>query len=97
MMPATTEPLVEATREFTFAQPAWLWALPLVLVLLFLRRRPGTTASLAHPTIRFAAASLRRPATLAGRIGPICMALTLAALIIALARPQWKTSTRRKA
>ncbi|MBQ5665379.1 MAG: VWA domain-containing protein [Akkermansia sp.] len=90
MMPATTEPLVEATREFTFAQPAWLWALPLVLLLLFLRRRPGTTASLAHPTIRFAAASLRRPATMAGRIGPICMALTLAALIIALARPQWK-------
>ena len=71
MMPATTEPLVEATREFTFAQPAWLWALPLVLLLLFLRRRPGATASLAHPTIRFAAASLRRPATLAGRIGPI--------------------------
>ena len=90
MMLAATEPLVEATREFTFAQPAWLWALPLVLVLLFLRRRPGTTASLAHPTIRFAAASLRRPATLAGRIGPICMALALAALIISLARPQWK-------
>ena len=90
MMLAATEPLVEATREFTFAQPAWLWALPLVLLLLFLRRRPGTTASMAHPTIRFAAASLRRPATLAGRIGPICMALTLAALIISLARPQWK-------
>ena len=90
MMLAATEPLVEATREFTFAQPAWLWALPLVLLLLFLRRRPGTTASLAHPTIRFAAASLRRPATLAGRIGPICMALALAALIISLARPQWK-------
>ena len=90
MMLAATEPLVEATREFTFAQPAWLWALPLVLLLLFLRRRPGTTASLAHPTIRFAAASLRRPATLAGRIGPICMALSLAALIISLARPQWK-------
>lgn len=90
MMLAATEPLVEATREFTFAQPAWLWALPIVLLLLFLRRRPGTTASLAHPTIRFAAASLRRPATLAGRIGPICMALALAALIISLARPQWK-------
>ena len=87
---ATTEPLVEATREFTFAQPAWLWVLPLVLLLLFLRRRPGTSASLVHPTIRFAEASLRRPATLAGRIGPICMALAVAALIVALARPQWK-------
>ncbi|MBR5331459.1 MAG: VWA domain-containing protein [Akkermansia sp.] len=90
MMLAATEPLVETTREFTFAQPAWLWVLPLVLLLLFLRRRPGTSASLVHPTIRFAAASLRRPATLAGRIGPICMALALAALIISLARPQWK-------
>lgn len=90
MMLATTAPAMEATREFTFAQPGWLWALPLVLLFLFLRRRRGTTASLVHPTIRFASAHLRRPATLAGRIGPICMALAMAGLIIALARPQWK-------
>lgn len=90
MLTTATAPVVEATREFTFAQPGWLWALPAVLLFLFLRRRSGTTASLAHPTIRFAAAQLRRPATLAGRIGPICMALAMAALLIALARPQWK-------
>ncbi len=92
MMLATTTATeaLEATREFTFAAPTWLWLLPLVLLLLFLRRRPGTTASLVHPTICFAAAHLRRPSTLAGRLGPICMALALASLIIALARPQWK-------
>lgn len=90
ILAAATAPLVEATREFTFAQPGWLWALAALLPFLFLRRRPGTTASLVHPTIHFAAAQLRRPATLAGRIGPICMVLALAALIIALARPQWK-------
>lgn len=83
-------PVAEATREFTFAQPLWLWALPALLLFLFLRRRPGTTASLVHPTIRFAAAHLQRPASLAGRIGPILFALAMAALIIALARPQWK-------
>ena len=90
MMLATTQAAMEATREFTFAQPGWLWALPAVLLFLFLRRRSGTTASLVHPTIRFAAASLKRPSTLAGRIGPICLVLAMASLIVALARPQWK-------
>ncbi|MBE6415893.1 MAG: VWA domain-containing protein [Akkermansiaceae bacterium] len=90
MMLATTAATVEATREFTFAQPHWLWLLPALLLFIFLRRRPGTTASLVHPTIRFASTHLRRPATLAGRIGPILMVLAMAALIIALARPQWK-------
>ena len=90
MMLATTQSAMEATREFTFAQPGWLWALPAVLLFLFLRRRSGTTASLVHPTIRFAAASLKRPSTLAGRIGPICLVLAMASLIVALARPQWK-------
>ncbi len=90
MMLATTQAAMEATREFTFAQPGWLWALPAVLLFLFLRRRSGTTASLVHPTIRFAAASLKRPSTLAGRIGPICLVLAMVSLIVALARPQWK-------
>ncbi len=85
-----TPAVMEATREFTFAQPVWLWTLPVLLLFLLLRRRTGTTASLVHPTIRFAAKNLRRPATLAGRAGPILLTLSAAALIIALARPQWK-------
>lgn len=90
MIATATAPVVEASREFTFAEPMWLWALPALLFLLFLRRRRGTSASLVHPTIRFAAAHLRRPATLAGRLGPILMLLSMVCLIVALARPQWK-------
>ena len=90
MILANTAPALEATREFTFAQPLWLWALPALMLFILLRRRRGTTASLVHPTIRFAVAHLQRPSTLAGRLGPILMSLAVAALIIALARPQWK-------
>ncbi len=90
ILAATTAPVTEATREFTFAEPAWLWCLPLLLLFLFLRRRRGTTASLVHPTIRFAESRLKRPSTLAGRLGPVFLVFSLASLIIALARPQWK-------
>ncbi|MBR1981169.1 MAG: VWA domain-containing protein [Akkermansia sp.] len=91
MIPAAAiEPSMEATREFTFAQPGWLWLLPALLLFLLLRRRSGTIASLVHPTIRFVSTRLRKPATLAGRAGPVCLVLAMASLIIALARPQWK-------
>ena len=90
ILAAATEPVLTATREFTFAHPGWLWTLPAVLLFLILRRRRGTTASLVHPTIRFAAAHMKRPSTLAGSLGPICLLLAMAALIVALARPQWK-------
>ncbi len=78
------------TREFTFAEPGWFWLLLLLIPLLLLRRRRGTAASVTHPTVRFIAPLLRRPATLAGRLGPICFSLAAAALLAALARPQWK-------
>ena len=39
MLTATTTAAMEATREFTFAQPGWLWALPAILLFLFLRRK----------------------------------------------------------
>lgn len=80
-----------ATREFTFAEPGWFWLLLLLLpLLLLLRRRRGTAASVTHPTVRFIAPLLRRPSTLAGRLGPLCLGLAAAALLVALARPQWK-------
>jgi len=78
------------TREFTFAEPGWFWFLLLLIPLLLLRRRRGTAASVTHPTMRFIAPLLRRPATLVGRLGPICLSLAAAALLVALARPQWK-------
>ncbi len=79
-----------ATREFTFAEPMWLWCLLLVLPLMMLRRRRGSASSLAHPTIRFVGAKLHRPSRLAGRVGPLLLCLAAACLIVALARPQWR-------
>lgn len=76
--------------EFTLAAPLWLWSLLLLPALLLLRRRRGAVASVTHPTIRFIKTKLKRPATLAGRIGPLMLTLGAFCLILALARPQWK-------
>lgn len=81
-----------ATQEFIFGEPGWLWLLLLLPLLLLLRRRSGTATGILHPTLRFAAEHLRRPATLAGRLGPICLSLGAAALVLALARPQWRNT-----
>ncbi len=80
----------ESSREFTWASPGWLWLLLLLIPLLVLRRRSGSAASIAHPSIRFIADKLRRPSRLAGRLGPILMGLAAACFIVALARPQWR-------
>ncbi|MDO5470834.1 MAG: VWA domain-containing protein [Akkermansia sp.] len=94
--PPPTEQAAEAagaaTQEFLFGAPGWLWLLLLLPLLLLLRRRSGTATGILHPTLSFAAAHLRRPATLAGRLGPIFLSLGTAALIIALARPQWRNT-----
>lgn len=86
---AENAPALQEGREFLFASPTWLWALLLLLPLLVLRRRKGTIAAVTHPTIRFAAAHFSRPSTLAGRLGPILFVAAAAALVLALARPQW--------
>lgn len=86
---AATAPQAEEAREFVLAEPLWLWALLPVLALLLLRRRRGTVAAVTHPTLRFVADKLTRPSTLAGRIGPLLFTLAAAALVFALARPQW--------
>ena len=79
-----------ATRELAWAAPAWLWALLLLLPMAMLRRRRGSSASVAHPTLRFISARLAQPRRLAGRLGPICYLLAAAALIVALAQPRWR-------
>ncbi len=86
------EAAVQATQEFIFGSPLWLWLLLLLPLLLLLRRRSGTATGIMHPTLRFAAEHLHRPATLAGRLGPLCLSLGAAALLIALARPQWRNT-----
>lgn len=90
ILASATQPVIESTREFTFAHPHWLWALGGILLFLFLQRRSGTSSYLVHPTIRFVSAHLKRPSALAGRLGPILLCLAMVALITALARPQWK-------
>lgn len=82
----------QATREFILGSPGWLWGLLLLPLLLLLRRREGSSVSILHPTLRFAGDQLPRPANLAGRLGPILLSLSAAALLIALARPQWRHS-----
>ncbi len=90
-VPAPTAPTA-GTREFIWAAPAWLWLLLLLIPLVLLRRRRGASTSIDHPSIRFITAKLRRPARLAGRIGPILATLAAACFIVALARPQWRHS-----
>lgn len=80
------------SREFLFASPHWLWLLILLPLLLILRRRSGTAAAIQHPGIRFIADRLPHPASIAGSIGPVLAVLATAAIIIALARPQWKNT-----
>lgn len=88
-MPVCTE-TAAAARELAWGAPAWLWALLLVLPLALLRRRVGTATGLLHPTLRFLSAHVQPPRALAGRLGPLCMALATAALIVALAQPRWR-------
>ena len=95
MLPATLTALATATengelREFMFAEPAWLWAVVLLLPLLLLRRRKGTAAAIQHPGIHLLQKHLPRPSALAGNIGPIAAVTAAAAMIVALAQPQWK-------
>jgi len=85
---ASTAPT--AAKEFAFGAPGWLWLLLPLAALLLLRRRRGAAASILHPTIRFVAALLPRPSSLAGRLGSLCLVLAAAALVVALARPQWR-------
>lgn len=80
----------EPTRELAWGAPGWLWALLVVPPLLLLRRKRGTAASIVHPTLRFPAGLLPRPHALAGRLGPVCLALALAAVVVALAQPRWR-------
>lgn len=85
-----TQELPSASRDFLFAEPAWLWVLVLVPLLLLLRRRRGTAAAIQHPGIRMLADVLPKPSVLAGMVGPLCATMATACIIFALARPQWK-------
>lgn len=76
------------TEHFQFAQPEWLYVLPLILCLIILRRRRGSEGSVTYPSVRFIAILARAPHSLAGKIGAVCLVLAAVAVTIALARPQ---------
>lgn len=71
-----------------FAHPAWLYGLPVLVLMAFLRRRRGADGSIAYPTARFISGLARPSESLAGRIGALMMLLAAMSLLIALARPQ---------
>ena len=91
MFPTRAAAAAETSREFAWGAPVWLWSLLLLPLLLLLRRKTGAATGIAHPTLRFLQGRLRQPKSLAGRIGPLCMALSVAALIVALAQPRWRS------
>lgn len=78
------------TRELTWAEPSWLWALLLLIPLLFLRRRMGAAGSIRLPSLSIIRDQLRAPRSLVGRLGPILFVLSAALLLVSLARPQWR-------
>lgn len=90
MLAAVEAEQAQAVQEFMFGAPWVLWLLLLVIPLALLRRRPGTMSGVVYPCVPFIAKYLRKPSTLAGRIGAVCLVLGTASLLLALARPQWR-------
>ncbi|MFI3243563.1 MAG: VWA domain-containing protein [Akkermansia sp.] len=81
-------PSLDQGGDFFFAQPAWLWGLLLLLPLLLLRRKAGTSACVVHPALRLIQDQLKRPSTLAGKLGMFIFAAAYTCLLLALAQPQ---------
>lgn len=77
--------------DLIFASPLWLWALLPLCCLFFLRRRAGSAGSVVFPTMKLLGGYLAPPRTLAGKIGPVLLTLSSLFLVLALARPQWRT------
>lgn len=85
-------------EHFQFANPLWLLLLLLVPFLWFLAGRLGAPSSVVFPSLSILGTLSRKPKRLAGGLALSLLPLGLAALALALARPQWtKTYTSRKA
>ena len=92
LLPLAAANIEDAARgsEFIFASANWLWFLLLLIPMLMLRRRQGSSSCINHPGLRFLSDKPQVPATLTGRLGPLLYCLALAALIITLAQPQMR-------
>ncbi len=83
-------------EHFRFAQAAWLLLLPLIVVLLILRRGRGTEAAVMFPnlSVLISLGTRARRST-----GGVALPLTLFALItaiLAMARPVWRSEFRSR-
>lgn len=74
---------------FTFADPWWLLALPLLIPLFFLSRRTGTPSSITFSSLSILVGLGQKPKRFPGAISFALMILALACAIVAMARPQW--------
>jgi len=83
---------------FTFANPWWLIALPLLIPLFFLNRRVGAPSSITYSSLSILEKLGKKPKLNLGAISFALIILALACIIIALARPQINEHyTERKA
>jgi len=73
---------------FTFANPWWLLALPLLIPLFFLSRRLGSPSSITYSSLSILVGLGQKPKRFPGAISFALIILALACAILALARPQ---------
>lgn len=85
-------------HDYRLAEPAWLWLLVAIPLLLFLGYRGGTRSWIAYPTLRVLGTLGWKPKDRLARFAPLVLPLALIPAIIGLARPQEaKTRTARTA
>lgn len=75
---------------FSFANPLWLLALPLLIPLFFLSRRTGTPSSITYSSLSILVGLGQKPKRYPGSFSLALMILALACAITAMARPQWQ-------
>jgi Ca-activated chloride channel family protein len=73
---------------FTFANPWWLIALPLLIPLFFLSRRLGSPSSITYSSLSILVGLGQKPKRFPGALSAALLILSLACAIIAMARPQ---------
>lgn len=84
--------LALAQSRLVFAQPYWLWLLLLLPVLAWLKGKHGRRAAFLYSSVGLVKEIGNLSPSLAGKILPLLRWLTLACLVVGLARPQWTES-----
>ena len=77
--------------DWRLQNPEWLWLLLLIPILAILRGRKGGQPAIRFPSLQLFGFGSRPPRSRAGRLLGLLRMLGLAALVVALARPQFGT------